>query len=287
MRIAFFLLTCLAAFAQTPNFGIDTKLAPQFVRKGVEQRGAIRIEDVSFRAQSGAQIDAYWVLPPGTAKGAAGLFVHWYEQGAPNSNRTQFLDEAVRLAGSGLTSLLVSTPWSVSDWYPKRDVKKDFENSIAEVKDLRGALLLLSQHERVDPARLALVGHDFGAMYGLLAATAGGPTVKAAALQAFTSSFSDWFLYNQRALPAEGRQAVIERLGPLDPLRYMPLLKDTPVLLQFAIGDFFVPRAQADVLAGAVKGPLKVQWYEAEHGLNAQATADREAWLKQVLALKN
>ena len=39
--------------------------------------------------------------PPGTAP--AVLFVHWYGPPAPTSNRTQFVPDAVTLAGHGVT----------------------------------------------------------------------------------------------------------------------------------------------------------------------------------------
>jgi len=61
------------------------------------------------------------------------------------------------------------------------------------------------------------------------------------ALQAFTGSFSDWFLYHQRQLSADARKRVIDRLAPLDPIHFLGGLGQTPVLLQFAQKDFCVP----------------------------------------------
>jgi pimeloyl-ACP methyl ester carboxylesterase len=255
---------------------------------GEEKRaGGVRVQDITFRNLQGGRTAAYLVLPPGHKKNAAALYVHWYESEAKNSNRTQFLEEAVELAGHGLLSLLVETPWSDSQWYAKRDVSKDFENSVQEVKELRRALsFLLVMHEgRIDGRRVALVGHDFGAMYGLLAASA-DRRVSALALQAFTGSFSDWFLYNQRALSPEAKQAVVDRLAPLDPLRYVPQLGTAPVLMQFAKEDFYVPREKAEALYAAARGPKKILWYDAGHGLNPQASLDRMEWLRAMLKLK-
>ena len=192
-----------------------------------------------------------------------------------------------RLARHGLLSLLVETPWSDPQWYAKRDVSKDFENSVQQVKELRRALsfLTVKYGDRIDEKRIALVGHDFGAMYGILAASA-DHRVSVLALQAFTSSFSDWFLYNQRELSTAGKQAVIDRLAPLDPIRYMPQLGAAPVLLQFAKEDSYVPREKAEALYAAARGPKKILWYDAGHGLNQQASADRMAWLREMLKLK-
>src|SRR5687767_12274767 len=54
------------------------------------------------------------------------LFLHWYGPPNPTSNRTQFLPEAVDLAGSGVVSLLVDTPWSKERWFGARDSAKDY-----------------------------------------------------------------------------------------------------------------------------------------------------------------
>src|SRR6266849_35729 len=108
---------------------------------GEEKRpGGVRVLDITFRNLAGGRTAAYVVLPPGRGKNAAALFVHWYESEAKNSNRTQFLEEAVELARHGLLSLLVETPWSDPRCYQKRDVSKDYENSVQEVKELRRAL---------------------------------------------------------------------------------------------------------------------------------------------------
>lgn len=285
-RFAFILLSAGAlAVAQAPSFDYDHSKPFDVRRAGGEYRDGVSVEDISFANDGESRTEAYLIHAQGKGKSPGALFVHWYESESPYSNRKQFLQEATELARHGLTSLLVSTPWSVRDWYPKRDVTRDYENSVQEVKDLRRALDFLATQPDVDRRRIVLVGHDFGAMYGLLAAS-GDKRVSAVALQAFTSSFSDWFLYNQKQLSPAGRQAVIDRLAPLDPIRYLPGLKNTPVLLQFSNNDFYVPREKAEALYAAVAGPKQILWYDAGHGLNDQASADRQRWLREKLRLR-
>jgi len=279
------LAIALVATAQTPSFDYD-RAKPLDIRvSGTETRGTVRIDDISFASLDGGRTDAYLLTPPGRGKAAGALFVHWYDSESPLSNRKQFLNEAVELAGHGLVSLLVATPWSDPQWYQKRDVTRDFENSVQEVRELRRALDVLTAQPRVDRNRMALVGHDFGAMYGILAA-ASEKRVSAVALQAFTGSFSDWFLYNQKQLTPDARQRVIDRLAPLDPLKFLGQLASTPVLLQFAEKDFYVPRDHAEALYAAVRGRKQILWYQAGHGLNDQASQDRQKWLRQTLKLK-
>lgn len=279
-------LVALTCAAQAPSFDYDRNKPFDLRITATESRGNVRIDDISFADLAGGRTKAYLVSPPGRGKTAGALFVHWYETESPLSNRKQFLEEAIGLAQSGLTSLLVATPWSDAEWYDKRDISRDYENSVAEVKELSRALDLLATQKRVDPKRLALVAHDFGAMYGILAAAEAKTRISAIALQAFAPSFSDWFLYNQQKLSPEGKQAVVDRLAPLDPIRFLPQLGSTPTLLQFANKDFYVPREKAEALYNAVTGPKQILWYDSGHGLNEQASHDREQWLTGVLQLK-
>ena len=275
----------LAAMGQTPNFDYDRSKPADLRVSGTETRRSVRIDDISFTNVAGTRTAAYLVVPPGQGKTAGALFVHWYSPESLSSNRRQFLDEAVTLGRDGLTSLLVETSWSDPQWYDKRDVTRDYENSVQEVKELRRALDVLAAQPRVDRKRLALVGHDFGAMYGILMAAA-EKRVSAVALQAFASRFSDWFLYNQRQLTPEGRQRVIDRLAPLDPVKFLGWLGPTPVLLQFAEKDFYVPRETAEAISAAVRGPKQIFWYQSDHGLNQRASLDRQKWLRTELKLK-
>ena len=135
MKVALLTLAVsLVALAQVPSFDYD-HAKPLDVRvQSTETRGAVRIDDISFASLDGGRISAYLVVPSGRSKTAGALFVHWYDSESPLSNRTQFLNEAVALAQHGLMSLLVSTPWSDPQWYAKRDVARDFENSVQEVR---------------------------------------------------------------------------------------------------------------------------------------------------------
>jgi uncharacterized protein len=62
-------------------------------------------------------------------------------------------------------------------------------------------------------------------------------------------------------------------------------LAPTPILFQFARSDRHVPVERAEEFYAAAADPKQIRWYEAGHGLNAEATRDREAWLAEGLAL--
>ena len=104
------------------------------------------------------------------------------------------------------------------------------------------------------------------------------------ALQAGTTSFSDWFLLGSKA-QGDDRQKIIDKLAPLDPVKYIGSAGG-PVLMQFANTDRFVPEAKANEFFAAAKEPKKILWYGAGHGLNEEAIKNRQAWLKEQLKLK-
>jgi len=251
---------------------------------GSAPRGRAIVTDLTYGTLTSTRRAAYLVTPARSSPGgtAGVLFVHWYEPPNPTSSRKEFLPDAVELAGDGVVSLLVDTMWSDPDWFPNRDPASDFGHSIEQVKELRRALDLLASRPGVDPSRLFYVGHDFGAMYGAIVAGLDGARLRAFVFMAGTQSFSDWFLLWPKRDEAVRRQ-VVAALAPLDPPRHLARAGALPALFQFATRDKFVTTAAAEAVAASARGPKDVRWYDAEHELNADATRDRLAWLRQRL----
>jgi dienelactone hydrolase len=136
----------------------------------------------------------------------------------------------------------------------------------------------------VDAKRFAYVGHDFGGMYGVLAGSLDQrPTHYV--IMASTPRFSDWYLYLPR-LEGQARDAFIRQMSEIDPITHVANLSPADLFLQFAIDDFHVPKERAEEFFAAAKDPKEMKWYDAQHGLNKEATQDRKAWLKQKLGLE-
>ncbi len=273
----------LALAAQDYPFDYRTSRPLEIHTVSSEFRGEIEIRDITFANLTGGRTKAYLVFPAQTRKLAGGLFVHWYEPLSTNSNRTQFLDEAVEMARLGMLCLLPETIWEQPEWFKTRDPEKDYDASVQQVKELRRALDVLLLQPYVEPSRIAYIGHDFGAMYGAVMAGV-DPRVKVLALQAGTTSFSDWFLLGRKVSGLKGI-AVIQSLSGLDPVGFIGDFSG-PVLFQFAENDRYVPREKAEEFFRAAKEPKKILWYEAGHGLNDQASKDRMEWLRDQLKLK-
>jgi dienelactone hydrolase len=282
----YFALLCLAiGAAQTASpalFDYDTT-RPLDVRETArrEENGAV-LRDITYATLSGGTNAATLITPKaGSGRAApAVLFVHWYGPPAPTSNRTQFVPDGIALARHGVTSLLIDTPWSVPKWFPTRVREDDYTRSVQQVRDLRRALDVLMAQPGIDPTRVGYVGHDFGAMYGTLAAAV-DPRVTHFVFMAGTASFSDWFLYGPKMV-GEARDRFVAQLAPLDPVLWVPKLRG-PVLMQFADTDEHVSTARRERLAAAAPKGAEVRVYKAGHELSEESTRERLAWLQKAL----
>ena len=272
------LLFAAGLFDYNPSAPMDVKVV------GTEMRDGIEVRDITFANISGGRTAAYLVVPKVRGAHPAALMMHWYAPEEKDSNRTQYLGQAVELAKFGVVSLLPETMWSEPKWFPTRNRADDYDASVRAVKETRRALDLLLSQPGVDKKRVGLIGHDFGAMYGAILITADKrPTLYA--LQAFTDTMSHWYLYGPK-LPDAARDEFIAKLKPLDAVEHLGKAAPAPVLLQFGTTDHHVPKPRADAIIAATSEPKKVIWYPTEHGLNAQAVQDRVAWIKEQWKLK-
>ena len=220
--------------------------------------------------------------PQGTSRGPAVLWVHWLGEPA-TSNRTEFLEEAVQLAQQGVVSLLVDALWSQADWYKKRTMDEDPAAFTAQVISLRRGLDLLGQEPEVDPGRMAVVGHDFGGMTGLLASAADGRP-RAHVLLALTPRFEAWMFYDPKKRPTD-EQDYRRRLAAIDPIDALPAVEG-PLLVQLAQEDFYVPAQQIERWRQAVGGRGEVRTYPTSHGMEAsQVRVDRTEFLRRALSV--
>jgi predicted esterase len=173
--------------------------------------------------------------------------------------------------------------WSDRDWFIKRTQDDDYDDSVRQVIELRRAMDLLLAQPGVDHGRFAFVGHDFGAMYGVVMGSV-DPRPTCYVLMAGTPRFPDWYLYYP-GLDGEPRQAYIDSMVEIDPINHVARLSPAPLLFQFARDDFHVPQERASAFCEAAAEPKQIRWYDAGHGLNEKAAQDRVAWLSEQLRL--
>jgi dienelactone hydrolase len=256
----------------------DVRLAGRRLEDSVEC--LLLVIQTPFRYRRVAEL----FRPEAEGSYAAILYIHWYEPPSPDSNRSQFVEEAKEMARAGAVCLSIETLWSDYDFFLKRTQTEDLQNSIEEVVNIRRATDFLLSQPGVDASRFALVGHDFGGMYGVLAGSLDRRPSHYVVMAA-TPCFPDWYLYAPK-LEGEAREAFIRQFSGLDPIVHIPNLSPAPILFQFGTDDPHVPQDRAEEFFHAANDPKEVKWYESGHGLNVEAASDRKSWLKKMLDLQ-
>ncbi len=148
----FLLLPLMAASADDDlarHWAYDKNQPLEMSQVGVQERDGIKIYDISYKAPvgdrapligpNGGNVTAYLVVPPGKGPFPAVIYCHWCMPGSEKKNRTEFLDEAIVLAHSGVISFLLDHvtvhPGFVEDKSPQNeqqvavDVQQDINHS--------------------------------------------------------------------------------------------------------------------------------------------------------------
>lgn len=231
------------------------------------------IED-DIRTENDGEV--YLIHPAGRPSGAAIIYLHWFDE-SPTANRSQYLDEARRMATLGVVSALpqLTFPWHTAP----RDAESDLGRIRSELDFLKEVHTTLLSVEGVSVDRVAIVGHDFGAMHGMLLADEVEP--RCLVLVAPTPRWADWFL---RFWPINGdRFDYMRALSPVDPITAAPSLR-CPSLFQFARNDFYIATMTAAELYNAASEPKDMRDYETDHSMASdEARLDREAFLTEQL----
>jgi len=303
--VLFVLLPLLAASADDDlarHWAYDKNQPLEMSQAGVQERDGIKIYDISYKAPlgdraslvgpNGGNVTAYLVVPSGKGPFPAVIYCHWCMPGSEKKNRSEFLDEAIVLAHSGVISLLLDHvtvhPGFVEDTSPlnEQQVAVDVQQ---DINIRRGADLLVTRAD-VDPKRLAYVGHSCGAGAGAFLSGI-DKRFKSFVLMAGgwpDDTFKKSPMYEQyrQKIGTEKFDAFQAEHSWADTGKYVSHAAPAVVFLQFASDEQFVtPEMDKDFFA-AVSEPKRMKIYEAPHALNPEATRDRIAFLAEQLSFK-
>lgn len=262
-------------------FDYDKRLPLDVQEHEVAVRDGTRVSLLSYASPKGGRTDAMLVVPSGL-KGKTAAIVWIHSQGYFNQ-----LSDAMLMARAGAVSLLL-TP-SAAD---SLDAAQWGDRMIATVVNIRRAVDLLAARPDVDPRRIALVGHSYGAMMGCDAAAV-DKRFKAAVFEVGLLGMSvhigtsphPWAAGIRKALGAKlaGFLAAIE---PFDATHYVGQLAPTALLFQSARLDPGVPDKDAQDFFNAASEPKELKWYDTGHEvLDIAAISDRARFLAHQLGL--
>lgn len=207
-------------------------------------------------------------------RGPAVLWLHWL--GHNRSDRTQFLPEAVRLAQQGVVSLL---PQGVFPWRedPHGD-ESDLAAVAAQARRTRAAYDHLAARPDVDPDRVAVAAHDYGAMFGL---TLRDVPVHAMVIAAPDATWDHWFR-KYWLDDADLGPAYAEQFADFDPLVGAALRQDR-LLVQWAEKDEYVDPAVPGRFAAAAPRARSTMHARYDHQLGDRAITERLEFLEAAL----
>lgn len=252
----------------------------------------ISVQDVSWASPGGGRVSAWLVAPPGAGPFAGLVYLHGSE-----TDRNDFLDEAVAMAHGGAVSLVLDAPFARTGdsrhaYLQNYGLPERERGMTAQaIVDMRRAYDLLVAMPDVDPARLGFVGHSWGASLGAVLAAV-DPRPAALVLISGRPSWTGFlrdsnagFVVSARELYGpEKWERYLTLMAPLDALPVIGDVDPGRLYLQYGTADDVIPTAVSQELLDAAPGAT-VDLYDAGHDLDDIATADRVAWLVEQLGL--
>ena len=245
---------------------------------------AVRILDLTVPVSGQDPVRAWLVASDDFGRPRSGvLWLHWL--GHVRNDRGEFLPLAVDLAWQGVVSLL---PMGHFPWGPSPDgTDGDVALVRAQVDAFGAALDCLAGQPGLGPARIALVGHDYGGMYGALLAER-DERIHALALQAVDDSWGSWFSTYWLGLEGDARAEYAARFADLEPVDAIARTAERlgeRTLLQWAGRDTYVTDETRAAYEAASPKARSLSYDRAEHQLDDHATADLVGFLEEQLGL--
>jgi dienelactone hydrolase len=242
----------------------------------------VSVQDIRVPVPGQQPVPAYLVRSAGTLKpgSQAGiLFLHWL--GQIHSDRTEFLAEAIQLAPRGAVSLL---PQGVFPWRVAPSGKPSDVTAIKrQLTVFQACLNWLISRGYVSRSRIAVVGHDYGAMYGALLADS-DQRVHAAVLATPDATWGHWFVKYWLGFTGSRAARYKALFTSLQPVRHVSRLGSNE-LFQWAGRDIFVNASVRKRFAAAA--PLAPAGFfpAADHQLTTAAQIARDKFLATELGL--
>jgi dienelactone hydrolase len=256
--------------------------APAVGARQAASKTQVIVQDVRIPVLGQPAVSAYLVRSAGSLapKSHAGiLFLHWL--GQIHSDRSEFLAEATELAPKGAVSLL---PQGIFPWTAAPTGKRQDVTAIkAQLAAFRACLNWLIKHRYVDRSRVAVVGHDYGAMYGALLAQT-DKRVHTAVLATPDATWGHWFVKYWLGFTGDRATRYDALFTTLQPVRHVSRL-GSHELFQWAGQDIYINAHIRSKFANHAP-KAKVDLYAtSDHQLTDGAQADRDAFLTTQLSL--
>ena len=260
--------------------------APLNLQKTVESTtNGVEVSAISFDSPGGGSVTGLLFDPVNRSGLRPGIVLM---HGAPGNAR-QMAGQGHGLAAHGAVVIAIDAPFARRGGPFLRFTTEDRAEQIQLMKDLLRAVDVLRARANVDDGRIAYLGISYGGAMGALFVGI-ERRLKAAVLEVADGGLVSHFtgpedLGFMASLSCATRNAWLQAMAPIEPIRFIPLASPTPLLLQNGRSDNLVPPADAEALHAAAPEPKTIRWYNAGHSLGAQGLVDRHQWLNGQIGL--
>jgi dienelactone hydrolase len=272
--------SALAAF----DYDRAAAYAPEVLPIGTQP--GVQIFELSFRSPRGTGRATGRLFVPEGAGPFAGIVL---QHGMPGT-AAGMTGEAVVLARHGAVVVAIDAPFARRTGSPMRLTEADSAEQVQLMTDLQRAVDVLVARPDVDASRLGYMGISYGGAMGALFVgierrlRTGILVVADGGLVSHFTGPEDVGVF--AGLTCAERRRWLESMIPIEPIKYVGFASPTPLLLQSGRQDNLVPQGDAERLHAAVGEPKTIRWYNAGHGLTAEAARDRLLWLQQWLGMR-
>lgn len=211
-------------------------------------------------------IDVYVIRPRVTENPPVVLFMYNYilDEAVFREDRWCNLVQQNGYAAVGLTSALswsrLRSPRPLKEWF----VSQLQEALASSAHDVQMVLNYLETRGDLDTHHVGMVGQGSGGAVAILAAAADS-RIRVLDLMDPWGDWPDW-LKGSRQIPEDERPGYLkpqflQSVVGLDPVTYLPQLKDRAIHIQQVLSDTVTPPAAKDKIAGAAPRPDMVMRY--------------------------
>jgi len=258
----------------TAQFDYDRTAPTDILAADAEEQPGVAVRSITFASPRGGRANALLFVPVGSGPFPAVVMM-------PGSNQPPagFRPTALELARRGAIVLVADQSQTRPGHTPLFSfTAADRDEFVQTVVDVRREVDLLVARPDVDPRRVAFWGFSHGAFIGGILA---GVERRIASYVLQSGGGADYLRNNapQRLRDPDALSAYLERIATIDPALYVAHAAPSAVLLQNGSLDRTYTAAGVAAWHTAASEPKKIVTYEADHLLNAAATADALAWL--------
>ena len=214
-------------------------------------------ELLQFHWRRNDPIDVYVIRPRAIKRPPVVLFMYNYilDEAIFREDHWCNLVQQNGYAAVGLTSALswsrLRSPRPLKEWFVSQ-----LPEALAEsIHDVQMVLNYLETRDDLDTHQVGMFGQGSGGAVAILAAAADS-RIRVLDLMDPWGDWPDW-LKGSRQIPEEERPTYLkpeflQSVAGLDPVNYLPQLKDRAIHIQQVLSDTVTPPAAKDKIAGAV-----------------------------------